>query len=76
MIMAEIRCWQGLQVILSVNLTVKTLKALINKDSNLSKLIFCIIGTEEPKLLSVRNSRFGTVTPKAVVALLVPESED
>jgi len=48
MIMAEIRCWQGLQVILSVNLTVKTLKALINKDSNLSKLIFCIIGTEEP----------------------------
>jgi len=37
-----------LQVILSVNLTVKTLKALINKDSNLSKLIFCIIGTEEP----------------------------
>jgi len=50
MIMAEIRCWQGLQVILSVNLTVKTLKALINKDSNLSKLIFCIIGTEEPQL--------------------------
>jgi len=48
MIMAEIRCWQGLQVILSVNLTVKTLKALINKDSNLSKLIFCIIGTEDP----------------------------
>jgi hypothetical protein len=52
MIMAEIRCWQGLQAILSVNLTVKTLKALINKDSNPSKLIFCIIGTKEPEFLN------------------------
>jgi len=57
MIMAEIRYWQGLQVILSVNLTVKTLKALINKDSNLSKLIFCIIGTEEPILLALPHSQ-------------------
>ncbi len=48
MSLAETRYWQGLQAILSVILTVKTLEALINKDYNLGKLIFCIIGTEEP----------------------------